>query len=215
MGSNRLIFSGLGLALLLSAGVVLADTLTGKVVGVSDGDTITVLDSDKRQHKIRVTGIDAPEKNQPFGQRSKENLSRLVFGKDVDVQWSKHDRYQRIVGKVMVAEPGCQRPDCAKILDAGLGQITTGLAWWYRKYAKEQSHEDAGAYELARKFHRPSTAAEFSAGKMDKRPGRGYLLKSWAFLWIQDELPPTPDAQRVGDALGRTYGEARLLATTK
>lgn len=67
MGSNRLIFSGLGLALLLSAGVVLADTLTGKVVGVSDGDTITVLDSDKRQHKIRVAGIDAPEKNQPFG----------------------------------------------------------------------------------------------------------------------------------------------------
>lgn len=61
MGSNRLIFSGLGLALLLSAGVVLADTLTGKVVGVSDGDTITVLDSDKRQHKIRVTGIDAPD----------------------------------------------------------------------------------------------------------------------------------------------------------
>ena len=63
MASNRLIFSGLGLALLLSAGVVLADTLAdtlaGKVVGVSDGDTITVLDSDKRQHKIRVAGIDA------------------------------------------------------------------------------------------------------------------------------------------------------------
>lgn len=61
MASNRLIFSGLGLALLLSAGVVLADTLAGNVVGVSDGDTITVLDSDKRQHKIRVAGIDAPE----------------------------------------------------------------------------------------------------------------------------------------------------------
>lgn len=149
MASNRLIFSGLGLALLLSAGVVLADTLAGKVVGVSDGDTITVLDSDKRQHKIRVAGIDAPEKNQAFGQRSKENLSRLVFGKDVDVLWSKRDRYQRIVGKVMVAEPGCQRTDCGKILDAGLGQVTTGLAWWYRKYAKEQSLEDAGAYELA------------------------------------------------------------------
>lgn len=149
MVSNRLIFSGLGLALLLSTGVVLADTLAGKVVGVSDGDTITVLDSDKRQHKIRVAGIDAPEKNQAFGQRSKENLSRLVFGKEVEVQWSKHDRYQRIVGKVMVAEPGCQRPDCAKILDAGLGQVTAGFAWWYRKYAKEQSAEDARSYETA------------------------------------------------------------------
>jgi endonuclease YncB( thermonuclease family) len=149
MASNRLIFPGLGLALLLSAGVVLADTLAGKVVGVSDGDTITVLDSDKRQHKIRVAGIDAPEKNQAFGQRSKENLSRLVFGKDVEVRWSKHDRYQRIVGKVMVAEPNCQRADCNKTLDAGLGQITDGLAWWYRKYAKEQSAEDAGAYDFA------------------------------------------------------------------
>jgi endonuclease YncB( thermonuclease family) len=149
MASNRLIFSGLGLALLLSAGVVLADTLVGKVVGVSDGDTITVLDSDKRQHKIRVAGIDAPEKNQAFGQSSKENLSRLVFGKEVDVQWAKHDRYQRIVGKVMVAEPNCQRADCNKTLDAGLGQITAGLAWWYRKYAKEQSAEDARSYETA------------------------------------------------------------------
>jgi len=127
----------------------MADTLTGKVVGVSDGDTITVLDSDNRQHKIRVAGIDAPEKNQAFGQRSKENLSRLVFGKEVEVQWSKHDRYQRVVGKVMVAEPGCQRPDCAKTMDAGLGQVSAGFAWWYRKYAKEQSAEDARAYELA------------------------------------------------------------------
>ena len=149
MASNRLIFSWLGLALLLSAEVVLADTLAGKVVGVSDGDTITVLDSDKRQHKIRVAGIDAPETNQAFGQRSKESLSRVVFGKEVEVQWSKHDRYQRIVGKVMVAEPGCQRPDCAKTLDAGLGQVTAGFAWWYRKYAKEQSAEDARSYETA------------------------------------------------------------------
>ena len=149
MGSYRLIFSGLGLALLLSSGVVLADTLTGKVVSVSDGDTITVLDSVKQQHKIRIAGIDAPEKKQPFGQKSKENLSQLVFGKEVVVQWSKHDRYRRIVGKVTVAEPDCQRPDCAKILDVGMGQITTGLAWWYRKYAKEQSLEDARAYEAA------------------------------------------------------------------
>jgi endonuclease YncB( thermonuclease family) len=149
MASNQQIFSGLGLALLLSAGVVLADTLAGKVVGVSDGDTITVLDSGKQQHKIRVAGIDAPEKDQPFGQRSKENLARLVFGKEVDVQWVKYDRYQRIVGKVMVAEPNCQRADCNKTLDAGLGQVTAGFAWWYRKYAKEQSSEDARSYETA------------------------------------------------------------------
>lgn len=149
MAGNRLTFFGLGLALILSASQVFADVVTGKVVGVTDGDTITVLDSGQQQHKIRVSGIDAPEKKQPFGQRSKENLSRLVFGKEVDVQWSKHDRYQRIVGKVMVADPNCKSTVCPKTLDAGFGQITVGLAWWYRKYAKEQSSEDASRYEVA------------------------------------------------------------------
>lgn len=62
-----------------------ADTITGRVVGVADGDTITVLDANRQQHKIRLQGIDAPEKAQPFGERSKQNLSRLVFGKDVRV----------------------------------------------------------------------------------------------------------------------------------
>lgn len=149
MGSNRRFFFGLGLALILSAGVVQALTLTGKVINVSDGDTITVLDAEQRQHRIRVAGIDAPEKSQPFGQKSKENLSQLVLGKDIDAQWNKYDRYQRIVGKVMVSQPDCQRPDCAKTLDAGLAQIAAGFAWWYRKYAKEQSLEDADAYESA------------------------------------------------------------------
>ena len=150
MNSYRRIFSGLGLALLLlSATNVLADTLTGQVIGVTDGDTIKVLDGDKQQHKIRLAGLDAPEKSQPFGQRSKENLSRMVFGKEVDVLWSKRDRYGRIVGKVKVSEPGCQRPECAKTLDVGLAQVSDGLAWWYRKYAKEQSVRDARAYEEA------------------------------------------------------------------
>jgi hypothetical protein len=90
-----------------------AETLTGTVVGVADGDTITVLGANGEQHKmIRVAGIDAPEKAQPFGQRSKESLSAMVFGKEVDVQWHKHDRYQRIVGKVMVAAPSCRASQC-------------------------------------------------------------------------------------------------------
>ena len=96
-----------------------------------------------------MAGIDAPEKGQAFGQRSKEYLAKLVFGKEVDVQWTKHDRYRRIIGKVMVAEPSCRKTVCPKILDAGLGQITVGLAWWYRQYAKEQAAEDASRYQLA------------------------------------------------------------------
>lgn len=79
-----------------------ADTIVGRVVGVADGDTITVLDAEKVQHKVRVAGIDAPEKKQAFGQRSKASMSDLVFGKDVTVLTSKRDRYGRIIGKVMV-----------------------------------------------------------------------------------------------------------------
>lgn len=126
-----------------------AETLQGRVVSIADGDTITVLDADHQQHKIRLSGMDAPEKKQPFGQRSKENLSELVFGKPVAVEWAKRDRYKRIIGKVMVAEPSCSKPDCPKILDAGLSQISVGLAWWYRQYARDQLPEDRQRYELA------------------------------------------------------------------
>ena len=97
------------LLLVLSFGTH-ADTITGRVVGVADGDTVTVLDADKVQHKIRLAGIDAPEKAQAFGTRSKQNLSDLVFGKDVRVDWDKRDRYGRIVGKVWVQPSDC--PTC-------------------------------------------------------------------------------------------------------
>jgi len=132
------------------------DTLTGRVVSVADGDTVTVLDANYQQHKIRLSGIDAPEKAQPFGQRSKESMSALVFGKEVDVLWAKHDRYKRIVGNVMVQPSGC--PTCTKTLDAGLAQVALGLAWWYKKYAKEQSAEDAGRYAFAEQEARAKRA---------------------------------------------------------
>ncbi|HRD86644.1 MAG TPA: thermonuclease family protein [Accumulibacter sp.] len=140
-----------------------AATLTGTVVGVADGDTITVLDANREQHKIRLGGIDAPEKAQPFGQRSKESLSAMVFGKEVDVQWNKRDRYQRIVGKVWVQPVSC--PTCPKTLDAGLAQLTMGLAWWYRKYANEQSAEDAHRYEFAEQEARAKRAGLWADGQ--------------------------------------------------
>jgi endonuclease YncB( thermonuclease family) len=95
-----------------------AEVLQGIVVAVQDGDTLTLLDEDKTQHRIRLAGIDAPEKRQPFGQRSKEGLSGLVYRHTISVEWHKHDRYGRVVGKVLLAGK-----------DVNLAQVEAGLAW--------------------------------------------------------------------------------------
>lgn len=123
------------------------------MVGVSDGDTVTVLDARKTQHEVRLSGIDAPERRQAFGRRSTENLSCLVFGKEVDVIWNKRDHYERILGVVMIAEPSCVATkatnSCPKTLDAGFEQIKVGMAWWYKQYAKDQRAGDAERYRKA------------------------------------------------------------------
>ena len=125
-------------ALLCAAVSGYAETLTGKVVGVSDGDTIIILSPQTEQHKIRVATIDAPEKAQPYGQRAKQQMSDLVFGQMASVEWNKRDRYRRIIGKVIVSDQ-----------DAGLALLTAGLAWHYRKYQAEQSPEDRERYAEA------------------------------------------------------------------
>ena len=125
----------------------MAETIEGRVVGVSDGDTITVLDQDHRQIKVRLGGIDAPEKKQAFGDRSKQNLSRMVFNKEVRIEWHKRDKYGRTIGKVWVAPVSCT--NCAKTVDANLAQLNAGMVWWYRQYAKEQSVEDQRQYSKA------------------------------------------------------------------
>jgi endonuclease YncB( thermonuclease family) len=147
--------------LLILGGVARAESLLGRVVGVTDGDTVTVLDAAKGQHKIRLAGIDAPEKRQPFGERAKENLSRLVFGRDVRVDWRKTDRYGRLVGTVWVVSPDMPcvgKPDCPTNLDAGLAQLTVGLAWHYRKYAHEQDLQQRGQYAFAEEEARAKRA---------------------------------------------------------
>lgn len=133
-----------------------AATLTGRVVYVSDGDSVTVLDASRTQHKVRLAGIDAPEKGQAFGRRAGEYLALLVKGKEVTVTWEKIDRYQRKVGKVMVTPPDC--PTCAHTLDANLAMVTVGLAWHYKAYAKEQSAEDRERYDFAEREARARRA---------------------------------------------------------
>ncbi len=92
------------LAALLLLAVCVCDafaaSILGRVVGVADGDTVTVLTAEHRQYKIRLSGIDAPEKMQPFGPFSRATLARQLFGELVIVEWTKTDRYGRIVGKI-------------------------------------------------------------------------------------------------------------------
>ena len=115
-----------------------AGTIEGRVVGVADGDTITVLDADRVQHRIRLGGIDAPEKRQAFGARSKESLSDLVFSKTVTVETGKIDRYGRAIGKVLVDG-----------IDANLQQVSRGFAWHFKAYEREQSANDRQLYDFA------------------------------------------------------------------
>ena len=113
----------------------LAAQLQGRVVGVSDGDTITLLTEEQRQFKIRLSGIDAPEKKQAFGSFAKQTLSRQVFGRPVVVEWSKTDRYGRIVGRIEVNGA-----------DINLKQVREGSAWVYTQYLKELPEVDRKRY---------------------------------------------------------------------
>ena len=112
--------------------------IQGKVVSVADGDTITVLDAEKTQHKIRLQGIDAPEKAQAFGAKSKQALYEMVHGKTVQVSFEKSDKYGRILGKVLLdGQDICHQ------------QIKAGLAWHYKKYQNQQPIADRDAYSAS------------------------------------------------------------------
>jgi len=121
--------------------------ISGRVVAVTSGDTITVLDGYNIEHTVRLVGIDAPERGQPFGPESTERLASMVSGKQVFVAATRNDRYGHILGKVWVQPGDC--PACGKTLDANYAQILAGMARWSRHSAEEQSAEDRGRYESA------------------------------------------------------------------
>ena len=119
------IFSVLLLAVVLTAPAA-AERLTGRIIHVADGDTVTLLTAQKESVRIRLSGIDAPEKRQPFGTRSKEKMAACAYGKNAVVETHKKDRYGRRVGIVTVAGTDC-----------GQELLKAGLAWYYTAYAKE------------------------------------------------------------------------------
>jgi endonuclease YncB( thermonuclease family) len=115
-----------------------AETLTGRIVGVSDGHTIKLLTASNVQHRIRIAGIDAPESKQAFGTRSKQSMSDLAFNREARAECYKQDRYRWDVCNVFVDGR-----------DVGLEQAKRGMAWHYTAYAKEQAPADRDAYAAA------------------------------------------------------------------
>ena len=114
-------------AALLVTLTVYAEDFSGRVVGVVDGDTITVLVGFEPK-RVRLAGIDAPEKGQAFGQRAKQATSRLVFGRTVRVVARGEDRYGRTLGDVRL-------PDGSSLNER---LVEEGWAWHYARYSKGQ-----------------------------------------------------------------------------
>ncbi|MEJ7806288.1 MAG: thermonuclease family protein [Telluria sp.] len=111
-----------------------------RVVGISDGDTLTALSADRERLRCRLYGIDAPEKRQAFGQASKLSLAELSFGRTAQIDIVGRDRYGRALCKIAVAG-----------VDVNKEQIARGMAWMYRRYANERSYSDAEQRAQARR----------------------------------------------------------------
>jgi endonuclease YncB( thermonuclease family) len=192
---------------LVISGTFAERRITGKVVGVHDGDTATVLDKDKTQYKFRFNGIDAPELKQDFGNKSKQHLSDLIFGKEVTVIFNKVDKYGRFVGKIMINGT-----------DANLEQIKAGLAWHYKKYASEQSADDRKTYADAEDKAR---AAKLGFWAMPS------MTPAWDYRAVKKTNQETEKANRkyqsgsrgggfyINSSGNKTYVDKKFCATGK
>lgn len=122
--------------------------LTGRVVRIADGDTLSLLDAGNTQHKVRFYGIDAPERDQPHGDRAREALVALVSGKRLGVVVIEEDDYGRKVGTVY-----------AEGHNVNLAMVQQGHAWWYQYFAR-QEHALEAAERDARSARRGLWAAD-------------------------------------------------------
>jgi len=116
------------ITLVLISVACFSEEMTGQVVSIADGDTLTLLVDGRKQVKIRLAEIDTPEKRQPYGNKARQALAALAFKRDVSVMWSEQDRYGRVVGRVFVDG-----------LDVNAEMVRNGHAWVYRQYAKDES----------------------------------------------------------------------------
>lgn len=112
-----------------------ADELSGRVIDVASGDSITIVDANNTELKVRLSGIDAPEKQQPFGLESRKSLTDLVYGKEVTVNWIKRDYHKRVVGKVLLNK-----------VDINLEQVKRGMAWVFKHFMDDPYSQDQADY---------------------------------------------------------------------
>jgi endonuclease YncB( thermonuclease family) len=128
----------LSFALFASTTISAGQLTPGLVVAISDGDTVTLLTQDKQQLKIRLVGIDTPEKKQAFGSKARDQLASRIFKHDVEVDLRKKDQYGRHLGVIYLGG-----------VDINQSMIQDGYAWFYKHYAKEQPKEEALRYAKA------------------------------------------------------------------
>ena len=126
--------------LLLTLVSARADTITAKVVGVTDGDTVKVLTNSQDLIKVRLAEIDTPERRQPWFNRAKQALAGKIFGKTVRIEVIGRDRYGRSIGKIFLGQRDINRE-----------LVREGHAWVYRKYMKDPTLLDDE--EQARREH--------------------------------------------------------------
>lgn len=110
-----------------------AQTLTGRVVAIADGDTFTLLDSANKQTKIRLHGIDCPKRGQAYGKKATDFVSERIFRKIVKVIVKDIDRYGRTVGEVLYNDT----------INLNIEILAKGYAWHYKRYDKSEVYANA------------------------------------------------------------------------
>jgi endonuclease YncB( thermonuclease family) len=154
-------------------------TISGKVVSIADGDTLTILDDQNTQHKIRLSCIDAPEKGQDFGTKAKDALSALVGGKVITVTYKDTDQYGRILGKIEVGN-----------IYVNLKQVQDGMAWVYRKYCTSCEFYDSERYARNTMMGLWSQPNPVPPWEYRKDP-EGSKNIDWSYLY-SDTCPTSP-----------------------
>lgn len=154
---------------------------SGRIVGISDGDTVTILNSNNQTIKVRLEGIDAPEKSQSCGMRSKQFLSNLIFNKTVSCDARKKDRYGRTIGKISFNGQ-----------DVNKTMIASGFAWHYKQYASEQIPSDRASYAASEAAARLGGSGIWSS-ECDQTPPWDYRKKRF-----EASLPGQNNGGRIG-----------------